>query len=655
MGKRIANVKLAEKLFGTQKKIDTVRQAKKTSFNGKNDDVLMDAYRAWQGLESFRNQAERNSRYVFGDQWSDKVKTEKHGWITERENILNQGNIPLQNNRMLSIVRSVSGVFQSQQTEPVCIARERDEQGKGEMMSITLQYVYQLNKLWGLDMSAFTDYMITGLGAFKSNYGWRNDKMDVWNDKLNYKRIFFDNHMKDPRHWDCHLIGEMHDVGIYDVMAQFSFGNKEKAEWIKDLYADRAATIANAQSLTNERDEKRLNFFVPSDPTRCRVIEIWRKESKERYLCHDTLSGEYYKIDTEDVWRIEQENESRKASQSAAGVAPENMRLIEPQWFIDNYWYCYFLTPQGDVLYEGETPFWHKSHPYSFKIYPFFDGLAHPFVSGFIDQQRYINRLITMQDFVTRSSAKGVLAIDEDAIPEGWGVKDYAEEWASYNGVILYTSKKGAARLPQQIVSNSTQLGLTDMLQIQLRLLEDVSGVHGALQGQAPKAGTPAALYMQQTQNAATSLTELYETFKELREDRDMKNMKLVQQYYTEPKYININAGSSEGKNITYDPNIVRDAEIDLHIAESASTPAYRLVMNDFIMQLFQAQAITLEEMLEHGNFPFADKLLQAVRSRKQDEQQQQAMGQFNVPTDVQQQMYAETNPIVQKMINQQN
>ena len=28
--------------------------------------------------------------------------------------------------------------------------------------------------------------------------------------------------MKDPRHWDCHMVGEIHDLGLYDVMAQFS-------------------------------------------------------------------------------------------------------------------------------------------------------------------------------------------------------------------------------------------------------------------------------------------------------------------------------------------------------------------------------------------------------------------------------------------------
>lgn len=661
MVKRTANPKLAAKLFPNKRreKINTVRNIEPFC---KKDDVLMDAYTAWNGLQDFRDMAERNKEYTFGDQWSDRVKT-KCGYITERQNILNQGNIPLQNNRIRGIVRSVSGVFQSQQTEPVCVSRDRDEQSKGEMMSATIQYVYQLNKLWGLDSTCFNDFLVTGLGAYKSIYGWRNGKMDVWTDKINYNRIFFDNHMIDPRHWDCHLIGELHDVGLYDVMAQFAEGDPDKAETIRGIYnySDKSRTISYAQNLTN-CNKQQLNFFTPTDDTRCRVIEIWKKESKERYLCHDTLTADPYKIEIEELPEIMAENEKRKAEQIAQGIAPEDMKLIEYEWFIDNYWYYYYMSPQGDVLKQGETPFWHDSHPYSFKVYPFFDGKVFPFVSDFIDQQRYINRLITMQDFVTRASAKGVLAIDKEAIPEGWTEQRYADEWASFNGVILYTSKKNA-KLPEQIVSNSTNVGLSEMLSIQLKLLEDISGVQGALQGQAPKAGTPAALYLQQTQNSATSLTELYESFRELREERDTKNMKLIQQYYKEPRYININGSNARPETMIYDPNIVRNAEMELTITESTSTPAYRLVMNDFLMQLFSAQQITLEELLQTGAFPFADKLLQSIQARKDEEmQQQQAMMQGQgaiVPENMQQQaqqvqqQLPNNNPLVQQWLGQ--
>ena len=659
--KRKSNPKIASRFF-PRTKIDTAALDEKESTFGKNHNVLTDAFNAWQGLENFRDKARRNKMYTFEDQWGDKVKTKK-GWVTERENILNQGNIPLQNNRIRSIIRSVLGVFQSEQTEPICVARDRDEQDKGEMMSSTLQYVYQLNKLWGLDASNLQYFLVTGLAAFRSTYGWRNGKMDVWTDLVNYNHIFFDNHMTDPRHWDCHLVGQIYDCGIYEVMAQFSDGSKEKAERLRRIYqyCNKEMTVNYLESNLTEDIKLNLNFFVPKDDTRCRVIEVWKKESRERLLVHDLLTGDYYKAETSEEMSIILENTNRIAEQAGAGVAPEDMKLIEYQWFIDNYWYYYYLSPQGDVLKEGETPFWHESHPYSFKVYPFFDGQVFPFVSDFIDQQRYINRLIMLQDFVTRSSAKGVLAIHEDSVPDGYTVKDIADEWAVFNGVIVYTGKAGVP-IPQQIVSNSTQLGLSDMLSIQLKLLEDISGVHGALQGKAPTPGTPASLYMQQTQNATTSLTDLFEAFRELREERDAKNMKLIQQFYTEPRYINITGKDSRPKTMTYNPNTVRNADFDISITESTSTPAYRLVMNEFLMQLFQAGQITLSELLETGAFPFADKLLQSVNARQADMQNAQAAmtggapasGQTSIaPGDVQQLL--DQNPLVQQMFSGNN
>jgi hypothetical protein len=661
--KRKSNPQIASRFFPRKGKIDTVHTNREDTF-AKNHSVLMDAFNAWQGLDHFRDMANRNKMYTFGDQWGDKVKTKK-GWITERENILNQGNIPLQNNRIRGIIRSISGVFQSTQTEPVCISRDRDEQDKGEMMSSTLQYVYQLNKMWGLDASNLQYFLVTGLAAFRSTYGWRNGKMDVWTDLTNYNHIFFDNHMTDPRHWDCHLIGQIYDCGIYEVMAQFADGSKVKAERIRQIYqySNSEMTVNYLESNLTEDIKLHLNFFVPKDDTRCRVIEVWKKESKERLLVHDYLTGDYYKAETSEEANIILENESRKAEQSAAGVAPHDMKLIEYRWFIDNYWYYYYLSPQGDVLKEGETPFWHESHPYSFKVYPFFDGQVFPFISGFIDQQRYINRLIMLQDFVTRSSAKGVLAIHEESIPDGYTIKDIADEWAVFNGVIVYKGKAGVP-IPQQIVSNSAQLGLTDMLSIQLKLLEDISGVQGALQGKAPAAGTPASLYMQQVQNSATSLTELFEAYRELREERDAKNMKLIQQFYTEPRYINITGKNARPETTLYNPHTVRNAEFDLSITESASTPAYRLVMNDFLMQLFQTGQITLAELLENGAFPFADKLLQSVNKRQQEMQNAQtaAMGEgLTSPTPSQQtppiasedmRQLINQNPLVQQMLS---
>jgi hypothetical protein len=49
---------------------------------------------------------------------------------------------------------------------------------------------------------------------------------------------------------------------------------------------------------------------------------------------------------------------------------------------------------------------------------------------------------------------------------------------------------------------------------------------------------------------------------------------------------------------------------------------------NDWLMQIWSSGQITLEQMLEAGQFPFADNLLQSIKAQKDamvEQQQQQA------------------------------
>ena len=303
----------------------------------------------------------------------------------------------------------------------------------------------------------------------------------------------------------------------------------------------------------------------------------------------------------------------------AVGMPEEEVPLIKATWFIDDYWYFYYLSPFGDILKEGETPYEHGSHPYIFKAYPFIDGEIHSFVADVIDQQRYTNRLITLYDWIMRASAKGVLMMPDDCLPDGVSINDIAESWTEFNGVIVYKPSK-SGRVPEQVANRSVNIGISELLNMQLKFFEDISGVTGALQGKPGFSGQSAAHYQQQTQNATTTLLDLLESFSGFVIDGAYKDVKNMQQFYDGKRVFNI-AGKS-GAQIEYDPKKTRDVEFDLSITESTTTPAYRLLANDILMQLWQAQAISVEQLLENGDFPFADELLQSIKSQKEQLQQ---------------------------------
>lgn len=605
----------------TDEEMDSVAYSRANFGDRRAMDILLEAQSYWSNMSRFRRDRERNKRYVFGDQWGDVVKVDgKLGcknYMTEEEYILKQGNIPLKNNHMRRIVKAVLGVYRSQDKEPTCNARDRDEQKLGETMSIILQYNMQMNRMDEVNARSFEDFLIGGLVAHRKWYGWRNNRLDCWTDYVNPNNLFIDNNMRDFRGWDVSCIGEVHDISFGALCEQFA-RTAEEYQKLSDIYqsSHRKTLIGkNLQEFGYSKPQS-YDFLFCQDPDRCRVIEVWKKEQKPRYRCHDYNNGDVYKIEVEDYQdMVVAENERRKAQGVEAGMAEEDVPLIEAEWFVDDYWYYYFLTPFGHILDEGETPYEHKSHPYVFKAYPYIDGEIHAFAADFIDQQRYVNRLVTLYDWIMRASAKGVLLVPKDCIPSGMSYEDFASEWTKFNGVVFYSPSKSGA-VPQQIASNSTQIGISELLNIQLKFFEDISGVNGPLQGKPGYSGMSNALYTQQTQNATTSLLDMLENYSQFIKDSAYKDVKNMQQFYDEKRVFNI--AGKQGALIEYDPQRLRDVEFDLDISESTTSPVYRQISNDFLMEIWRAGQISLEQLLEQGDFPFADNLLQSIKSQKE-------------------------------------
>ena len=77
---------------------------------------------------------------------------------------------------------------------------------------------------------------------------------------------------------------------------------------------------------------------------------------------------------------------------------------------------------------------------------------------------------------------------------------------------------------------------------------------------------------------------------------------------------------------VTYDPETMGGVDFDVALNESYDTPVFRAITNEMLMQLLNAQQITLKQFLEAGSFPFADRLLQMVESNEQQMAQMQAV-----------------------------
>lgn len=598
-----------------------------------NRDVLREARNCWDGLSQQRLRRIRNRKFAFPDengQWSDPYEGDTRK--TEAMHISEQGKTPLQHNMILPLIQTILGQFRGNQTEPVCTARDRQEQKIGEMMSIAVQYAYQLNDLWEMDGSNLLEVLISGICIGKSTYTFMPhlQKCDVRYDNKPLPYMFF-NPMRDPRNWDCHIIGELHDMKLADVISAFSGGSRDKAMEIREIYSTCSDTrLSNMWgNMTSVRTDT-IDFFRPFDANMCRVVEIWKMESKAKYYAHDTLTGEEMWLDLDQERNIKAENLRRTEEAARFQIEP---KLINYKWDIHRFMYYRFMSPTGEVLSEGETPYWHGSHPYVMKRFMSIDGKAHSFTESTIDAQKLLNRNISMADFIINASSKGTLFVMEGTLPDGYTLEDLSTEYRKVGGVVYFkpNAKFTNGGIPQEIQSRASVVGVTEMIGLVRSLLPDLTGVHGALQGKDAGSGTSGKLYEAQANNAATNLVDTFETFKSFRTDRDKKMMQLIQQFYEEPVYLTIAGRQYSEEAKWYDPEKVRNADIDLTLSESTASINYRTTMDLYLMDLWKAGAITVKNMLSNSSLPFADKVLQSMESEEKEMAAQQQEMQANM------------------------
>ena len=122
--------------------------------------------------------------------------------------------------------------------------------------------------------------------------------------------------------------------------------------------------------------------------------------------------------------------------------------------------------------------------------------------------------------------------------------------------------------------------------------------------------------------------------------DGSVKKVKNIQQFYDSRRVLNIVGRSAVTE---YDPDKVGDIEFDLNIVEGMETPVYRMVANDWLMKLWERNAISIEQLLQHGSFPFADELMQSIKS----DREAVAQGGIpqGIPDDIRQQISENADP----------
>ena len=619
--------RLSRVMPSSGKTFDSVRRRIQQQLESNTDHTLLQrCWQAWNNLEEVRRTRDRTKRYCYGDQWGDNVRVYKDGYyyeVSEREYLKRKGSVPLSNNVMVSILSTIVGLYAKQGTEPVCFARTRASQPLSDMMSATMQCNWQNTMMEDLLSHALEDYLIGGVMVCRETYEDREQEIeDSWTDYVEPNYVFWEGG-SDPRHLDLSLIGVLHDVSREDLYKKFAreeYGlDVNKLNAIFQIDPDDGSLEGTLHNDIN--DLSNVSFDIPSHRGHCvRVIEVWTTETKYRYQCYDPIatneSDAYFRIECDDkalIAELNAKNLERKKQYDLMGVPPEDRAYITSRKIADKYWYYTYMAPDGTVLCRGESPYDHKSHPFTIKLYPYVNGEIHPFMGNIIDQQRYINRLIIMNDMAIRSSAKGLMLVPTQVL-DGMTPDQFAEQAIEYDGMIFYTPKATLPNSrPDVITSNAVNLGTNELLQIELNLIREVSNVSGALQGKTPTAGTSASRYAQESQNASTSLYAILKDMESFSESVAQKKCMTIKQYYEDGRNV---YNRDYTVSMEYDRLAVRDIKFKISIKNAAATAAYQNNINDQLDKLLSMGAINVVQYLQNLNAPFADKLLQDVQSQ---------------------------------------
>ncbi|WP_289732729.1 PAS domain-containing protein [Duncaniella dubosii] len=425
-----------------------------------NPGLIEEAFSAWKRHAALRTTRRGLMRHTYGDQWSDLTQTSSGQTVSEYEKARMAGMRPLTNNLLRALVKSVVGRFRYNISQ------------SGEPPSAQLLDVYRSNLLDELDSRALEEFLISGTAIQRVVYENRPpDGAGVWIDNVNPEH-FFCTPFRDPRGSDIRLIGMLHDMTLDELRLRFGHNSRRRHRYLEKIYRHVSADGPYLSSVAwGGHDSADTKFYSSSPPGFCRVIEVWT-----------------YDIDPH--------------------------HPVE-----DPHWHCRFLTPDGSVIDHSRSPLKSGAHPFALKFYPLTDGAVHPFIEDLVGQQKHINTLITTIDHILANSAKGVLLMPTDAVPPGLDMEKVADIWSHPGGVIPVNPT--ARRLPVEVTAAGRSEGAARLLEMEMQMFQQISGVTSALQGIAPGANVSASLYESQVYNSAIALLDVYESFNSFRTMRD--------------------------------------------------------------------------------------------------------------------------------------
>lgn len=602
-----------------------------------NADLLDLAAKQWMNLDKWREEIERNWRYLKGRQWEDLVYDwDSNSYIKESEAIKSQGQIPFVVNLISPIVENIIGQFRASKARPTVIARTRDEAPMSDMLTNTLWSIEDLNKMWEKDSALLEMDLCSAVRIQRVDWGRVKTKKQ---DNVRYKNVdlstVFFNQVQDIDLDDLDMIGAFYDWPVDKIVSRFAKTPDDEAR-IRRMYSHVDREVPDSYDHFSGDKARSRDFMYPASNNLGRVFEIWQKRLEWRYKYYDWGRGKYgyKKLTPESQAWFENENAQRIAMAAKQGIEEDDVALIEYKEMPVHFWYVKYLSSDYHTLFEAESPFDHGEHPFVVSFHRLNRGEVRPFISTLIDIQRSYNRDKILLDFIIGASAKGTFYIDEKHLSDDMNVDQAKAEYTKRNGVIKLDLKPGVKvqDVLGQLTSKAVPAGLNESLAMGQRLMQEMGGISDAIQGRTPGSGMPASLYAQSAQNSTLNIKDRLESFNAFRADRGRKILDTALQFYKEKRYLTVNSNKEARE---FDPEKIKDdLDFELTVNSGSDSQVYKSIMDEWLNNYIANGLIPLEVGLKNLSLPNSDQLLTDLEEWKKS--QQEAMNGGGSPDGIQ-------------------
>lgn len=591
---------------------------------------------SWMSLDEVRRACERVTRFAYVDQWGDLI-TVNGKTMTYREYLRNSGNVVLQTNQIKNKVETIAGVVAKEQNGPEVTARDEEEQQFAQVVTEGVKANCDLNGMPALYDKYIKNLCVGGVAAHYEGWEYFKGQFDTRSELLELNNIFFESNMSDPRGEDISLIGRFIDMPKSAILNKFA-RSPQDYDILASIYPVAFDTFTRPSSTqaTKKLDELENSFSNPQDKTKCRVFEVWTKESRPRIRMHDTQIGKEVVVDYNNrAYRnwAKAENERRLADWAKFGWPVEECPLIlgdgygndeveKNGLFWEEFWYFRFLAPDGTVLLSGESPYPDHSHPFVLLCIPLIGGKICGYLTDAVDHNIAMNRALVLDDWLKRSGAKGVTVVPKAIVPKDISLDDFSRSWTAIDDIVyidIDESKKDL--MPKVFYGQSSTFDLSRHLETLNRLMENSTAVNGALQGKAAHAGMSGSMYAQMVSNSSTPISSLLTLFHMFLRQIYIKKMENMLQFYTPERWERI-AGDLFKDSIetsSLDMEKISSIIYEMSVTDNTNTSTYREKDEEDLQAMLFKGLVTMEEYLKHSNKSYAKLILKDRQAQQQE------------------------------------